>query len=119
MERGAVMVAFLCNLLLVDLPCFGAAEPVFPGLDWEHETNGLSPETLRAVEAFVHTLDTTGLMVVEHGRVIYEYGDVKAGRYLRLLDLLTGKQPASKGELASWALSPSQAHASPKGAQSH
>jgi hypothetical protein len=63
-------------LLLVDSPCLVAAEPVFPGVDWERETNGLSPETFRAVEAFVHTLDTTGLMVVKNGRVIYEYGDV-------------------------------------------
>ncbi len=82
MERCAVMVGFLCGLLLVDTPCLVAAEPVFPGVDWEHETNDLSPETFRAVEAFVHTLDTTGLMVVEHGRVIYEYGDVKKLSYI-------------------------------------
>jgi hypothetical protein len=40
-----------------------SAEPVFPGVDWERDTNGLSPETVRGVDAFTHTLDTTGLMV--------------------------------------------------------
>ena len=58
------------------------AEPVFPGVNWEYETNGLSPETIRQVNAFLHTLDTTGLMVVKHGRVIYEYGDVKKLSYI-------------------------------------
>lgn len=53
-----------------------STEPTFPGIDWERESNGLSPETIRGVDAFVRTLDTTGLMVVQHGRVIYEYGDV-------------------------------------------
>ena len=59
-----------------------STEPVFPGADWERETNGLSPETVRGVDAFVHTLDTTGLMVVKNGRAVYEYGDVKRLSYL-------------------------------------
>jgi hypothetical protein len=59
-----------------------SAGPVFPGVNWERETNGLSPATVRGVDAFVHTLDTTGLMVVKNGRVIYEYGDVKRLSYL-------------------------------------
>ena len=59
-----------------------SAEPVFPGVNWERETNDLSPETVRGVDAFVLTLDTTGLMVVKNGRVVYEYGDVKRLSYL-------------------------------------
>ena len=58
------------------------AEPVFPGVDWERETNGLSPEIVREVDAFVRTLDSTGLMVVKNGRVIHEYGDVTRLSYL-------------------------------------
>jgi CubicO group peptidase (beta-lactamase class C family) len=76
------------------------AEPVFPGVDWERETNGLPSATFRAVDAFVHTLDTTGLMVVQHGRVIYEYGDVKKLSYIAsvrksVLSMLYGPYVAS------------------------
>ena len=77
-----------------------AAGPVFPGVDWEREPNGLSPETVQGVDAFVHTLDTTGLMVVKNGRVIYEYGDVKRLSYLAstrksVLSMLYGANLAS------------------------
>lgn len=77
-----------------------SAKLVFPGVDWERETNGLSPATVRGVDAFVHTLDTTGLMVVQHGRVIYEYGDVKKLSYLAsarksVLSMLYGQYVAS------------------------
>jgi hypothetical protein len=102
-----------------------SAELVFPGVDWERETNGLSPETVRGVDAFVHTLDTTGLMVTgSYGQFItvlpaldmvvahktLPTGNVKAGRYLRLLDLLTGKEPVSASELTAWV----KAHGPPK-----
>ena len=77
-----------------------SAEPIFPGVNWEHETNGLSLETVRGVDAFVHKLDTTGLMVVKNGRVIYEYGDVKRLSYLAssrksVLSMLYGANMAS------------------------
>jgi CubicO group peptidase (beta-lactamase class C family) len=77
-----------------------SAEPVFPGVNWERETNGLSPETIRGVDAFVHTLDTTGLMVVKNGHVVYEYGDVKRLSYLAstrksVLSMLYGANMAS------------------------
>lgn len=87
-------VRFICFTLWLLAFCFRAvagdltnairvsAEPVFPGVNWERETNGLSPELVREVDAYVHTLDTTGLMVVQHGRVIYEYGDVTRLSYL-------------------------------------
>jgi len=77
-----------------------SAEPVFPGVNWERETNGLSPETFREVDAYVHTLDTTGLMVMKNGRVIYEHGDVKRLSYLAsarksVLSMLYGPYVAS------------------------
>ncbi len=77
-----------------------SAEPVFPGVDWKHETNGLSPEIVRGVDAYVHTLDTTGLMVVQHGRVVYEYGDVTRLSYLAsarksVLSMLYGRYVAT------------------------
>jgi len=87
-------IRFLCLTLWLSAFFFRAAagnltnaihastEPVFPGVTWERETNGLSSETFREVNAFVRTLDTTGLMVVRDGRVIYEYGDVMRLSYL-------------------------------------
>jgi hypothetical protein len=77
MKCWKVTLAIFYNLFLIGSARLVAAEPVFPGVDWEHETNGLSPETIQGVDAFVHTLDTTGLMVVKNDRVVYEYGDVK------------------------------------------
>jgi len=77
-----------------------SAEPVFPGVTWECDTNGLSPETVRQVSTFIHTLDTTGLMAVKHGRVVYEYGDVKRLSYVAsvsksVLSMLYGPYVAS------------------------
>ncbi len=100
MQRWAVIAAILPCLLLVDSTHLVAAEPVFPGVNWERDTNGLSPETVRGVDAFMHTLDTTGLMVVKNGRVIYEYGDVKKPSYLAsvrksVLSMLYGPYVAS------------------------
>jgi CubicO group peptidase (beta-lactamase class C family) len=51
-------------------------------------------------------------MVVAHKTL--RSGNVGAGRYLRLLDLLTAKQPASTAELASWSLLPQKPSAPPK-----
>jgi CubicO group peptidase (beta-lactamase class C family) len=77
-----------------------SAEPVFPGVDWEHDENGLPPETARELDAFVRALDTTGLMVVKNGRVVYEHGDVKRLSYLAsarksVLSMLYGPYVAS------------------------
>ena len=100
MKHWAVIVAILHGALLVGPTRLVSAEPVFPGVNWERETNGLSPETVRGVDAFVHTLDTTGLMVVKNGRVVYEYGDVKRLSYLAstrksVLSMLYGPYVAS------------------------
>ena len=88
-------------LLLVSSARLNAAELVYPGLDWERDTKGLSPESVRGVDAFVRTLDTTGLMVVQHGRVIYEFGDVTRLSYLAsarksVLSMLYGPYVASR-----------------------
>jgi CubicO group peptidase (beta-lactamase class C family) len=100
MKHWAVIVAILSGLLLVGSTRLVSGEPVFPDVNWERETNGLSPETVRGVDALVHTLDTTGLMVVKSGRVVYEYGDVKRPSYLAstrksVLSMLYGPYVAS------------------------
>src|ERR1035441_5471267 len=112
MKKMNTAIRVICFTILLSAFCFRAAaedftnaihvsaEPVFPDVNWERETNDLSPETVRGVDAFVHTLDTTGLMVVKNGRVVYEYGDVKRFSYLAssrksVLSMLYGANAAS------------------------
>jgi CubicO group peptidase (beta-lactamase class C family) len=69
-------------LLLGGSGCATSPKHVFPVVNWEHDKAGLSPKIIREVDAFVHTLDTTGLMVVKDGKVVYEYGNVAEPSYL-------------------------------------
>jgi CubicO group peptidase (beta-lactamase class C family) len=108
-RRIVRLACFALILPLVEVPAAAKdftnairvpAQPIFPGDRWERETNGLSSETLREVDGFVHTLATSGLMVVKNGRVIYEFGDVKRLSYLAssrksVLSMLYGSYVAS------------------------
>lgn len=73
---------------------------VFPGESWKKITDsagaGYSAEGLAAVREYVETLDTTGLMVVVGGRVLFEYGDLEQISYIAsvrksILAILYGK----------------------------
>ena len=68
--------------LLSGTGCATSPKRTFPGTNWEYNKAGLPPRVVRKVDAFVRTLDTTGLMVVEHGKVVYEYGDVAEVSYI-------------------------------------
>ena len=68
------------------LLCQSAAQPaprivgdVVPGAEWAQtspESVGYSSAKLEALRAWVKTQDTTSMMVVVQGRVIFSYGDV-------------------------------------------
>jgi len=80
---GIFRAAVLTALLLVSgVGCATSPKHVFPGTNWEYDKGALSPRVVREVDAFVHTLDTTGLMVVKGGKVVYEYGNVTDPSYL-------------------------------------
>jgi len=73
---------------------------VFPGKDWERVENpesiGYSSARLKALRAWVESLDTTSMMVVVGGRSLFEYGDLTHESYLAsarksVLALLYGK----------------------------
>lgn len=73
---------------------------VYPGETWERikdpSSAGYSAEGLEKVHEYVKTLDTTGLMVVVGGKVLFEYGDLKQLSYLAsvrksILSILYGK----------------------------
>jgi CubicO group peptidase (beta-lactamase class C family) len=79
-----------------------AASPdfVYPGDTWQRITDpssaGYSQAGLDKVTEYVKTLDTTGLLVVVGGRVLYEYGDLEQLSYLAsvrksILSILYGK----------------------------
>jgi CubicO group peptidase (beta-lactamase class C family) len=73
---------------------------VFPAEEWERIDNpaaaGYSAEGLDKVTEFLKTLDTSALMAVVGGRVLFEYGDLKELSYLAscrksILAMLYGK----------------------------
>ncbi len=63
-----------------------AQSPVYPGADWERVSDpaaaGWSRTGLDSVRATLSRMATTGMMVVEHGRVVFEYGDLTRQSYL-------------------------------------
>jgi len=65
-------------------PSVGA--PVFPGADWERLPDptraGWSAAGLDSVQALASRMPTSGLMVVEGGRVVTTYGDLTVQSYL-------------------------------------
>ena len=77
-----VCAALTALLLLGGAGCATSPKHVFPGANWEYNRAGLPPEVVRKVDVFVRTLDTTSLMVVKDGKVVYEYGNVAEPTYL-------------------------------------
>lgn len=73
---------------------------VFPGKVWERWQNpaaaGHSAQELKKVGVLLEAMDTTGLMAVVGGKVLYEYGDLQELSYLAsvrksVLSILYGK----------------------------
>jgi CubicO group peptidase (beta-lactamase class C family) len=94
------LTTLMALLLLSVSGCATSPKNVFPGANWEHNQTGLPPEVVREVDVFVHTLDTTGLLVVKGGKVVYEYGNVTETVYLAsarksVLSMLYGSYVAS------------------------
>jgi CubicO group peptidase (beta-lactamase class C family) len=73
-------LALLVALVALASPAPAADDaPVFPGAEWQRvdaAESGYSAARLDALRRWVQTLNTTGLVVVEGGRVVFEYGDV-------------------------------------------
>jgi CubicO group peptidase (beta-lactamase class C family) len=63
-----------------------APAPVFPERHWPDvvspEAEGYSSPKLEMVRAFLHDLDTTAALVIVHGRVLLQYGDVTRVSYV-------------------------------------
>ena len=86
--------AMFWGLLLALIPptpgtCQASSEVVFPGEEWEYvgrsqlESYGWSPEGLRASSNFVRdSANSTGIVVVDRGRVVFTYGDIEELSYI-------------------------------------
>lgn len=97
-----VLTAIVALALCVSASAQRAA--VYPGGEWERidkpESVGWSAVGLEQARAQLATLPSTGLVAVHGGRVLFEYGDVKAVSYLAsvrksILAMLFGNYVAS------------------------
>ena len=75
------------TLLAIVLGCASlTAQPVFPGKEWQKadkaESAGYSTRRLAALTPLLESLDTSAMMVVSRGRVVFEYGDLTTVSYL-------------------------------------
>jgi CubicO group peptidase (beta-lactamase class C family) len=81
--RSLVSLALLC---LTAAASVAQQRAVFPGAEWGRyaapESAGFSSAGIAAVRAKVATMSTSGLVVVDRGRIVFEYGDVDTISYL-------------------------------------
>ncbi|MFB3853824.1 MAG: serine hydrolase domain-containing protein [Vicinamibacterales bacterium] len=87
--RLALFVAFIGAALLVPVAAQGPAGTVFPGATWEIVPRqdlaayGWSPEVLRKATDYIRDeSNTTGLVVADRGRIVFQYGDIEELSYL-------------------------------------
>ena len=107
--RRVLVSLVLLSVLAAPLAAQAPADRVFPREEWEYvrrpdlATYGWSQEGLRDVFEFVRdSAYTTGLVVVDRGRVVFTYGDIEELSYLAsarksILAMLYGKHVESGG----------------------
>ena len=94
-ENGGMTLRALAALVLTFLSLAAQQWQKAPA-----ESVGFSTQRLEALTPFLKTLDTTSMMVISHGKVVYEYGDVSKISYLAscrksILAMLYGNYVAS------------------------
>lgn len=98
MLKRALLVSFLvCGTACSD-------QFLFPGKDWpaadKPESVGFSSKRLASLTPFLQTLDTSAMVVISQGRVVFQYGDLTKLSYLAscrksVLAMLYGNYVAS------------------------
>ena len=88
-SRLALLSTVVAVALLAPLGAQGPTSSVFPGATWEYVARenlsayGWSSDTLRKTTEFIRDhSNTTGLVVVDRGRVVYRYGDIEELSYI-------------------------------------
>lgn len=87
--RGLRLLILLALACAIPLQAQAPAAAVFPGATWEYVAAGELPaygwsaEGLRKTTQFIRDeSNTTGLVVVDRGRVVYRYGDIEELSYV-------------------------------------
>ncbi len=87
--RASVLSLALFFIVLAPVEAQVSADSVFPGETWDYvgkgdlEAYGWSPDLLQKTTTFIRDEShTTGLVVVEQGRVVYQYGDIEELSYV-------------------------------------
>ena len=102
----ALLLAGIVSLPAADAGAASSPPPaaVVPGAEWTRAEDvarhGLNAARLAALTPFLQSLDTTAMMVVVDGRVVFDYGDLARVSYLAsgrksILSLLYGNAVAS------------------------
>lgn len=84
-----LLLAVLVPVLLTPVGAQISSETVFPGQSWEYVARenlaayGWSADVLRQATTFIRDhSNTTGLVVVDRGRVVFRYGDIEELSYV-------------------------------------
>ena len=83
MRHGSRWRALVVFLVCGFASATGSAQSstaAFPGVDWERikpESEGYSSARLEALRTWLKTQSTTAMLVAVHGKVVFEYGDLK------------------------------------------
>jgi CubicO group peptidase (beta-lactamase class C family) len=84
-----LLLAVFVSTLLAPVGAQISTETAFPGQSWEYvarenlQSYGWSPEVLRQATTFIRDhSNTTGLVVVDRGRVVFRYGDIEELSYI-------------------------------------
>ncbi len=87
--RPVLITAVIAVALLLPARAQGPGGTVFPGASWEYvaredlQAHGWSPDVLRKTTEFIRDeSNTTGLVVVDRGRVVFRYGDIEELSYI-------------------------------------
>lgn len=87
--RLAPLVAVIALVLLAPVRAQGPSGTVFPGTTWEYVARenlaayGWSADVLRKTTEYIRDeSNTTGLVVVDRGRVVFRYGDIEELSYV-------------------------------------
>lgn len=88
-RRATLLLLFLAVAAVVPARAQSTAEMAFPGESWEVvrgdelDAYGWSRAVLGRLDGFVEdSANTTGLLVVDRGRVVFDYGDVEELSYV-------------------------------------
>jgi CubicO group peptidase (beta-lactamase class C family) len=87
--RLTLVLVLHASLFLAPASAQVSSESVFPAKTWEYvekddlEAYGWSPEALEKTTRFIRDeSNTTGLVVVDRGRVVYQFGDIEELSYV-------------------------------------